>query len=233
MANNDHPAGTQADFDAVEQLIVSTLVPEEAEMTAVRARADEAGLPRIEVMPNHGKLLQLLAQVMGARRVLEIGTLGGYSTIWLARGVKTGGKVVSLELEARHAEVALQSVIAAGLANSVEIRVGDALETLGQLRQDLADGAEPFDLVFIDADKESIPAYIDAAVALARPGTVIVLDNAVWHGEIVDPQDDAARGVRAGLEAMGVHPQLQATAIQTVGSKGWDGFALAVVSDSG
>ncbi|WP_308198683.1 O-methyltransferase [Hoyosella sp. YIM 151337] len=197
-------------------------------MRGVIERADAAGLPRIEVMPNHGKFLQLLAQLKGARRVLEIGTLGGYSTIWLARGIEAGGKVVSLELDPRHAEVARESIAAAGVANRVEVCVGPASELLAELTES---GVEPFDLVFIDADKENIGVYVDAAVTLARPGTVIVLDNAVWHGAILDPQDDAARGVRSGLEAIGAHPRLQATALQTVGSKGWDGFALAVVTE--
>ncbi|MBB3038575.1 O-methyltransferase [Hoyosella altamirensis] len=229
MAINDHPPGTQTDFDAVEEFLTETLVPEASSRRAAIERADDAGMPRIEVMPNHGKLLELLVQMTHARRVLEIGTLGGYSTIWLASGIQPGGTVVSLELEARHAEVAAESITAAGLIDRAEIRVGPALDTLADLR---SSGAEPFDLIFIDADKENIPAYIDAAVELARPGAVLILDNAVWHGAILNPDsaDAAAIGVRRGLEAIGRHPRLTATAIQTVGSKGWDGFAIALVT---
>ncbi|AEF40067.1 O-methyltransferase [Hoyosella subflava] len=229
MAINNHPPGTQTDFDAVEVFLTETLVPEARNLRAVVERADDEGMPRIEVMPNHGKLLELLVQMIHARRVLEIGTLGGYSTIWLASGLQPGGTVVSLELEPRHAEVAAESIAAAGLRDRAEIRVGPALDTLTELGRS---GADPFDLIFIDADKENIPAYIDAAVELARPGAVLILDNAVWHGAILNPDsaDEAAIGVRRGLEAIGRHPRLTATAIQTVGSKGWDGFAIALVT---
>ena len=185
---------------------------------------DSAGLPPHEVTPLQGRLLELLARLVGARSILELGTLGGYSTIWLARGLADGGRIVTLELSPDYAEIAHANLERAGVAGVVDLRVGPALETLR-----LLDG--PFDLVFIDADKRSNPEYLDEAVRLSRPGTLIVADNVVRAGAVADPGagDPSVTGVRRFLELVGKDPRLDATAIQTVGSKGWDGFALALV----
>jgi predicted O-methyltransferase YrrM len=185
---------------------------------------DSADLPPHEVTPLQGRLLELLARLVGARSILELGTLGGYSTIWLARGLADGGRLVTLETEPEYARVARGNLERAGLADIVDLRVGPALETLPQL-----DG--PFDLIFIDADKRSNPDYLDEALRLSRPGTLIVADNVVRGGAVADPDasDPTVAGVRRFLELVGTHPRLDATAIQTVGSKGWDGFALVLV----
>lgn len=198
------------------------------ERTLERTRA--AGLPAHEVAPNQGRMLQIFAQMIRARRILEIGTLGGYSTIWLARALPAGGRLVSLERDAASARVAQANLAAAGLAACVDIMVGDARDTLRQLAHT---PAQPFDLIFLDADKADNPQYLALALPLARDGAVIVGDNIIRGGRIADP--DAAsqpdvRGARRFLEDMGRDLRLNATAIQTVGSKGWDGFALAVVS---
>jgi len=198
------------------------------EHTLERTRA--AGLPAHEVAPNQGKVLQIFAQMTRARRILEIGALGGYSTIWLARALPAGGRLVSLERDAASARVAQDNLAAAGLAACVDIMVGDARDTLRQLAHQ---PAQPFDLIFLDADKADNPQYLALALPLARDGAVIVGDNIIRGGRIADP--DAAnqpdvRGARRFLEDMGRDLRLNATAIQTVGSKGWDGFALAVVS---
>jgi predicted O-methyltransferase YrrM len=184
------------------------------------------GLPPHEVSPPQGALLELLARVAGARRILELGTLGGYSTIWLARALPPGGRVTTLEVDARHAAAARENLAGAGVAELVDVVVGPALETLPRL-----DG--PFDLVFIDADKRSNPEYLRWAIELSRPGTLIVADNVVRGGAVADPEDPdpSVRGVRAFLEALAAEPRVRATAIQTVGAKGHDGFALAVVGD--
>jgi predicted O-methyltransferase YrrM len=187
-----------------------------------------AGLPSINVSPVQGKFLHLLVLATGARRILEIGTLGGYSTLWLARALPVGGRLVSLELQPRHAEVARANLDRAGVSERVEIRVGPAAESLAQLQ---AEGAGPFDLIFIDADKPSNPAYLGWALKLARRGTLIVVDNVVRKGKIVDPAsaDPDVQGTRALFELLAEEPRLSSTAIQTVGSKGYDGFAMAVV----
>lgn len=194
------------------------------------ARSRAAGLPAHEVAPNQGRLLQIFAQMARARRILEVGTLGGYSTLWLARALPPDGQLISLEHDPACAEVARQNLAAAGLAACVDIIVGDARDTLKRL---IAARTSPFDLIFLDADKADNPQYLAAALALARDGTVIVGDNVIRGGRIADPaaadQPDV-RGARRFLEAMGRDLRLTATAIQTVGSKGWDGFALAVVS---
>ncbi|MDE8668625.1 O-methyltransferase [Pseudarthrobacter sp. H3Y2-7] len=219
---------TRPDWVAVEEFLTATVVhPDEALQRAVSS-AVEAGMPPIEVTPNAGKFLKLLVQISGARRVLEIGTLAGFSSIWMARGLPDGGKLVTCEYLPKHADIALANVAAAGLGHKVEIRVGAALDTLAALH---AEGHEPFDFVFIDADKEHNTDYLDWAVRLGRPGTVVVLDNAVWEGAVLDPSIDEANapGIINALQVMGNHPQLDATVIQTVGSKGWDGFALARV----
>jgi predicted O-methyltransferase YrrM len=213
---------------AVEEFLTDTVVhPDEALMRAVQSAVD-AGMPPIEVTPNAGKLLKLLVQMSGARRVLEIGTLAGFSTIWMAEGLPDDGLLVTCEYLTKHADVARANVDAAGLGHKVEIRLGAALDSLAALQQE---GQAPFDFVFIDADKENNTNYLDWAVRLGRPGTTVVLDNAIWEGAVLDPAMDEvnAPGIIGALELLGNHPQLDATVIQTVGSKGWDGFALALV----
>lgn len=191
--------------------------------------SDRAGLPQIQVAANQGKLLHLLARIQGARNVLEIGTLGGYSTIWLARALPEGGKVVSLEADPAYAEVARANVERAGLSEVVDIRVGAALDTLPELE---AEASAPFDVVFIDADKPSNPDYLAWSMKLTRPGSVIVADNVVRDGEVIDPDstDPRVRGVRRFTELVAVDPRLSATALQTVGGKGYDGLMLILVT---
>jgi predicted O-methyltransferase YrrM len=183
-------------------------------------------MPAIEVAPNAGKLLKLLVQLTGARRVLEIGTLAGYSTIWMGRGLPHNGTLVTCEYLPQHAEVAWANIDAAGLGERVEIRLGPALDTLAALEEE---EREPFDFIFIDADKQNNSRYLDWAVKLGRPGATVVLDNTIWEGAVLDPDMDPvnAQGIIDALKLMGEHPRLDATVIQTVGSKGWDGFALA------
>jgi len=194
---------------------------------ALRANA-EAGLPAIDVSPAQGKQLQLLARMTGARRILEVGTLGGYSTIWLARGLPEGGQVVTLELEPHHAEVAAANIAAAGLTARVDIRIGPAVATLDAMA---SAGEAPFDLVFVDADKPSNPAYLRAALALSRPGTVLVFDNVVRDGTVLDADsaDPSVQGTRALYDAIAAERRVDATAIQTLGAKGWDGFLIGIV----
>jgi predicted O-methyltransferase YrrM len=209
----------------VETYLSETLVHGGAAMDAVVASIDAAGMPRIEVAPTAGKLLMLLARIQGARRVLEIGTLAGFSTIWLARGLPDDGHVTTCEFLPEHAAVARKNIDAAGMGAKVEIRVGPALDTLPTLL-----GGEPYDFVFIDADKGNDSNYLQWALKLTRPGSVIVMDNVIWEGTILDPGGDAdAAAIRAALDFMGASESLDATAIQTAGSKGWDGFAIAVV----
>jgi predicted O-methyltransferase YrrM len=219
---------TRPEWVAVEEFLSDVVVrPDGALQRAVQSAAD-AGLPPIEVTPNAGKLLKLLVKSSGARRVLEIGTLAGFSTIWMAQALPDDGWLVTCEYLAKHADVARANVDAAGLGHKVEIRVGAALDTLAALE---AEGADAFDFVFIDADKENDAHYLDWAVRLGRPGTTIVMDNAVWEGSVLDPSMDEvnAPGILSALKLMGEDSRLDATVIQTVGSKGWDGFALAVV----
>lgn len=216
----------------VDRFLVEKLLAPEPEMEEARERAHRAGLPHIEVSEVQGKFLMLLAQIAGAKRVLEIGTLGGYSTTWLARGVGPDGHVTTCEYEPLHAQVAADNLAASGVEDRVEIRIGAALDTLDAL---LAEDGEPFDLFFIDADKENNAHYIDLAITLGRPGSVIVVDNVVREGAVLhegDPLTDAGRmvnGVRRGIDVLGSNPRVDATALQTVGIKGWDGFALAVI----
>lgn len=201
--------------------------PDPALEAALTANHD-AGLPTIDVTPLQGKFLELLVRISGARRVLEIGTLGGYSTIWLARGLSEGGSVVTLELEPKHAEVARANLKRAGVLDRVEIRIGRAIDSL----QDLAvSGAQPFDFIFIDADKTGYPDYLDWSLKLARPGTVIVADNVVREGAVVqaDHPDPNVQAVRRFTEKIAAEPRLSATALQTVGIKDHDGLILAVV----
>jgi predicted O-methyltransferase YrrM len=192
--------------------------------------SDAAGLPQIQVAPNQGKFLMLLAQAQGARRILEIGTLGGYSTIWLARALPSDGRLVTLEAVPTHATVARNNIERAGFAKVVEVRLGRALETLPQLA---AEGLGPFDFIFLDADKRTYPEYLEWCIKLSRRGTMIVADNVVREGAVVDSasRDADVRGVRRFLERLSTDPRVSATAIQTVGSKGYDGIALAVVTE--
>ena len=215
-------------WTAVENFLTDVVVRPDGSLRHAVTAAVEAGLPRIEVAPNAGKLLKLLVQLSGARRVLEIGTLAGFSTIWMAQGLPDGGRLISCEYLPLHAAVARANIDAAGLGSKVEIRIGAALDTLHALE---AEGAAPFDFVFIDADKENDPHYLDWAIRLGRPGTAVVMDNAVWEGAVLDPAADTvnAPGIISALQMMGGDPRLDATVIQTVGSKGWDGFALALV----
>jgi len=215
----------------VDRYLSDTLISPDHSMDDTLEANACAGLPPIDVAPNQGKLLHLLARMQGARRILEIGTLGGYSTIWLARALTSGGQLVTLELEPKHATVAANNIGRAGLSSFVDIRVGPAIESLEKL---IAEGVPPFDLIFLDADKQSYPAYLDGAVKLSRPGTVIIADNVVRDGAVIDPNnaDERVIGVRSFLEKLSTHPRLDATAIQTVGTKGYDGFALAIVKES-
>jgi predicted O-methyltransferase YrrM len=219
-------------WTAVDHYFAEELVPSDAALDQALAMSEAAGLPPHHVAPNQGKLLQLLAQMQGASRILEIGTLGGYSTIWLARAVPQDGCVITLEANPKYAEVAAQNLTRAGLADIVQIQVGLAIDSLNAMVQT---GVEPFDLIFIDADKPSNPEYLAASLKLSRPGTVIIGDNVVRAGEVVnaDSADPKVQGVRRFCELMAVEPRLSATAIQTVGSKGYDGFAIARVSHGG
>ena len=218
----------------VDRYLTDRLVPGDPILDAALAASEAAGLPGIQVAPNQGKMLTILARTAGARRILEIGTLGGYSTLWLARGLPSdgSGRIVTLEFEARHAEVALANFTRAGLSSVIEVRVGPALATLAVLA---AEGGPAFDLIFIDADKDNYPGYLEWSLQLARPGAFIVADNIVRQGRVADPTCDDARvqGAQRFLEMLAAAEhagRLTATAVQTVGSKGYDGFALAVVA---
>jgi predicted O-methyltransferase YrrM len=215
---------TEPTPEAVDTFLSELVARDDEALIRARRASDEAGLPSIAVSAPHGKFLRVLARTLGARRILEIGTLGGYSTIWLAGGLAPGGRLVTLEYSPKHAEVARTNLARAGLADSVGVRVGPALETLPALAAD-----EPFDLVFVDADKAPYAQYLDWAVRLTRPGGLVVADNVVRQGRVLDPgEDEAVRGVRAYLEAMADDPRLEGTVLQTVGAKGWDGLAVAV-----
>jgi predicted O-methyltransferase YrrM len=216
-------------WTAVDDYLTESLVGVDPILDAAQHASSAAGLPPISVTAVQGKFLALLCHIAGARHVLEIGTLGGYSTIWLARGLPADGIVVSLEVSQQHAEVARANIDRAALPQQVEVIVGPALETLPGLA---SHPGAPFDLVFIDADKANMPGYLEAALELARPGTVIVGDNVVRDGRVLDSDgsDEEVNGVRRFLDLLRDDPRLDATALQTVGSKGWDGFALAVVS---
>lgn len=215
-------------WDAVDTYFATQLAPDDEALEAALRDSEAAGLPAIAVTAAQGKLLQLLAQIQGARRILEVGTLGGYSTIRLARALPADGRLISLEYSPRHAEVAARNIARAGLDQLVEIRVGAALDSLPRLADEHPD---PFDLVFIDADKENNPHYVEWALKLTRAGSLIIVDNVVRGGRVADPDDTDAdvMGTRAAIELLGSHPRLTATAIQTVGAKGYDGFALARV----
>ena len=215
-------------WTAVDRYLADLLVPADPALDAALADSAAHGLPAINVSPPQGKLLHLLARVHGARNILEVGTLGGYSAIWLARALPPGGRLVTLESDRKHAEVARANLDRAGLAHVVELRLGRALDTLPRLA---AEGRGPFDLLFIDADKPSTPDYFTWALKLSRPGSLIVVDNVVRKGAVADPAstDPNVLGVRRCLEMMAAEPRVTATAIQTVGGKGYDGFAVALV----
>lgn len=218
---------TERLWNDVDEYFNGLLVPPDPALEAALAAGDAAGLPPINVAPNQGKLLHLMARMRGAKRILEIGTLAGYSTIWLGRALPLDGRMVSLELDPRHAEVARASLARAGLSDRVEVRVGPALDSLPGLA-----GEEPFDFVFIDADKANNAAYFGWALKLTRKGAVIIIDNVVRNGQVADPETDniAAIGVRRVMTMMAEEPRVTATAVQTVGSKGYDGFAIALVT---
>jgi len=223
---------TQELWSAVDRYICDRLLDEDPALDAALAASDAAGLPPIAVTANQGRMLELLVRIHGARRVLELGTLGGYSTIWLARGLPPDGRLITLEANPHYAEVARANIAAAGHGEMVQMRVGPALETLPVLA---GEGAS-FDLIFIDADKQNYPGYLEWSLKLAHPGTLIVGDNVVRDGAIVadeeDPRsaDGVIQGVRRFYELLAAEPRLDATAIQTVGAKGHDGFALALVT---
>ena len=220
----------QHGWTRVDDYLHTTLVPEPAHLTAAREAGQAAGMPAIEVAANQGRLLELLCRMAGARRVLEFGTLVGYSTLWFADAVGEGGHVTTLEIDAEAAEVARQNFARAGVADRVRVIEGPAATSARQL---VDDGEEPYDLVFIDADKPSNVQYLELSLRLSHPGTVIVVDNVVRAGEVADADSDDERviGSRAVLEMIGRDPRLTATALQTVGSKGWDGFAIALVGE--
>jgi predicted O-methyltransferase YrrM len=219
---------TQPLWTSVDDYITDLFVPSDLVLQEALATSEAAGLPSISVAPNEGKLLMLLAQLCGARSILEIGTLGGYSTIWLARGMVSGGNLITLEAVPKHAEVARTNIARAGLANVVEIRVGAAIDTLAQLT---AEHRDPFDLIFIDADKENYPAYLAWALKLSRRGTLIIADNVIRDGEVLDPKssDPRVQGTRRFNQLLAEESRVEATVIQTVGRKGHDGIAIATV----
>lgn len=219
---------TEKLWNAVEKYLNDNLVPADPILQAGLARSAASGLPTIDVAPHEGKFLYLLAKIRGARRILEIGTLGGYSTTWLARALPPDGSLITLELDPKHAAVAGENIRDAGLSAKVEIRVGPGLDSLKKLHEEKAD---PFDFIFIDADKSGYPAYLDSVMGLSKPGTVIIADNVVRDGEVADPEskDPSVRGVRSYIEKVAANPRLEATALQTVGTKGYDGLLLAVV----
>ncbi len=218
----------QETWAAVDRYFGDLLAPEDKELSAILAANRDAGLPSIDVPALLGKFLDLLVRISGAQRVLEIGTLGAYSTIWLARALPANGQVVTLEIDPRHAEIARANLKAAGVLDRVEILIAPALDSLRTIH---AGGATPFDLVFIDADKKSMPEYLDWSLKLSRPGTIIVADNVVRDGKVIEPDnpDENIQGVRRMTELIAANPRLRATAIQTVGARGYDGFAIALV----
>jgi predicted O-methyltransferase YrrM len=212
-------------WTAVDQYLTDFLLPPDPALDAAQKASTDAALPPIAVSPAQGKFLHLLAKISGARRILEIGTLGGYSTIWLARALPPGGRLITLEFDPKHADVARANLANAGLSKAVEIRVGRAIDALPALAH-----GEPFDLIFIDADKPSTPDYFEWAVKLSHPGSVIIVDNVVRGGRLIDANgDEDIQGMRRFLEKLASDRRVNATALQTVGVKGYDGFAIAVV----
>jgi caffeoyl-CoA O-methyltransferase len=220
---------SQNQWTAVDHYITDLFVPPDPALDAALQATADASMPLINVAPNQGKLLHILALAHGARSILEIGTLAGYSTIWLARALPAAGRLVTLEVDPKHAEVARANIARAGLADIVDLRLGRALDTLPQLA---AAGQGPFDLVFIDADKASTTEYFEWALKLTRRGSLIIVDNVVRDGAVIDADsaDASVQGVRRFMAALAAEPRVTATAIQTVGSKGYDGLAFAVVT---
>jgi predicted O-methyltransferase YrrM len=216
-------------WTAVDQYTTDRLLPRDPALEAALKGSEAAGLPPISVSPSQGKMLMLLAQLAGASRILEIGTLGGYSSIWLARALKPGGRLITLEANPKHAQVAGANIAHAGFAAVVEVRLGDAHAGIEQL---VAEGAAPFDLIFIDADKSGIPHYLEWSLKLAHRGTLIIVDNVIRDGALIDAKNEDAnvKGARRLHEMLAAEPRLSATTIQTVGSKGYDGFTLALVT---
>jgi caffeoyl-CoA O-methyltransferase len=222
---------TQEQWTAVDEYYANLLLPANPVLDAALLASEQAKLPAIQVAPNQGKMLMILAQSIGARSILEIGTLGGYSTIWLAQALPPDGKLVTLEYEPKHADVARANIANAGFANQVEIRVGAALSTLPQLA---ADGLAPFDLVFIDADKANTAEYFEWSLKLTRHGSMIIVDNVVRNGAVADANstDASVQGIRRFNDVLAKETRVTATALQTVGGKGYDGLVIALVTGS-
>jgi predicted O-methyltransferase YrrM len=216
---------TQQIWTDIDHYLAGALLASDKALDDALQACEAAGLPPIQVSPTQGKLLMLLAQIQGARLILEIGTLGGYSTIWLARGLKADGRIVTIEYDRHHAEVARSNIARAGLAGMVDLRAGRALDVLPQVA---AEALGPFDIAFIDADKKNIPEYFTWALRLSRPGSLIIVDNVVRDGEVIDRKSNepGIRGIRRFLEMAGKEPRVTGTALQTVGIKGHDGFAI-------
>ena len=215
-------------WEAVDRYLTETLLPADDVFAAALAASEAAGLPAIQVTATQGRLLELLARSLGARTILEVGTLGGYSTIWLARGLAPGGRVVTLERDPKHAAVARANFARAGLTSAIELREGAALDLLPELE---TERAGPFDLIFVDADKPSLPDYFIWSLRLSRPGTLILVDNVIREGEVANAasEDESVQGVRRMNELIAAEPRVTATAIQTVGAKGYDGLAFILV----
>jgi predicted O-methyltransferase YrrM len=224
--------GGQELWSAVDDYIAQSLIEPDAVLDATLQASEAAGLPPIAVTAQQGKLLHLLVRLAGARSILELGTLAGYSTIWLARALPSDGRLLTLEANPQYAQIAWENIAAAGLADVVELHVGPALQTLPELA---AEGRGPFDVIFIDADKNNYPGYLEWALKLARPGTLLIGDNVVRDGRILDPDatdpsgPGLIQGVRRFYEMLAAEPRVSATAIQTVGDKGYDGFVLGIV----
>jgi len=224
----ENGAMSQEQWTAVDRYITDLLVPSDPALESTLRASVEGGLPAINVAPNQGKFLAMLAQIQKAQNILEIGTLGGYSTIWLARALSAGGRLITLEADPAHANVARANIANAGLAGVVDLRLGPALETLPQIA---AEGLGPFDFIFIDADKPAYPEYFEWAMKLSKRGSLIIADNIIRQGGVIDPnhEDPRVHGVRRFNELVAAEPRVSATAIQTVGSKGYDGFVMALV----
>lgn len=219
----------QDQWTAVDRYFDGLFAPPDAALDAALKATSDAGMPLINVAANQGKLLQLLTRLVGARRILEIGTLGGYSAIWMARALPPDGRLISLEVNPAHAEVARANIARAGLSDKVEVRLGSAHDSLPQLAEQ---GVGPFDLVFIDADKTSTPTYLTWALKLTKPGSLILIDNVVRDGAVADAAsaNPDVQGIQQGLAMLASDPRISATALQTVGVKGYDGLAIALVT---
>jgi predicted O-methyltransferase YrrM len=224
--------GIRDRWAAVDEYVNGLFLPSDTVMEAVRDDLIQQKLPPISVSPSQGKLLYVLAKAMGARRILELGTLGGYSTIWLARALPEGGRVVTIELETRHADIARRNLERAGVMDRVDLRIGNCLDVLPALA---AEDKRPFDFIFIDADKDNYAEYLDWSVRLSRPGSFIFADNVIREGGVVDPKstDAAVRGIQRFNKALAADRRVTSTAIQTVGAKSYDGFAAILVTGDG